>query len=48
VAFFFQRRYWPAKETDTTPAVAGMEVQDLGCPTTIGRSIQTETKTGDQ
>jgi ACR3 family arsenite transporter len=48
VAFFFQRRYWPAKETDTTPAVVGMEVQDLGCPTTIGRSIQTETKTGDQ
>ena len=46
VAFWFQRRYWPAMETDTTPALAG--VGDLGCPTVIGHSIKTKTKAGDE
>ena len=46
VAFWFQRRYWPAKETDAAPAAAG--VGDLGCPTVIGHSIHTDTKTGDE
>jgi len=46
VAFWFQRRYWPAQESDATPAVA--RVGDLGCPTIIGHSIQAETKIGDE
>jgi hypothetical protein len=48
VAFFFQRRYWPVQEADAAPAGAGADVLDLGCPTTIGHSIQTETRTGDE
>ncbi len=40
VAFWFQRRYWPPRETDEAPALAGVEGQDLGCPTTIGHSMQ--------
>ncbi|MBN1630335.1 MAG: ACR3 family arsenite efflux transporter [Thermoleophilia bacterium] len=35
VAFWLQRRYWPAKEADASPAVAG---GDLGCPTTISHN----------
>ena len=39
VAFWFQRRYWPApKEGDTTtPIPAG----DAGCPTMIGHNLHT-------
>ena len=48
VAFFFQRRYWPATETDVALAVAGAEMQDLGCPTMIGHPIHAETKTGEE
>jgi ACR3 family arsenite transporter len=48
VAFFLQRRYWPPKETDEVPALAALEGQDLGCPTMIGQSIHTETRTGDE
>jgi arsenite transporter len=36
VAFWFQRRYWPAKDAETAPALADGE--DLGCPTMIGRT----------
>ena len=46
VAFWLRRRYWPASETDETPALA--DVGDLGCPTVIGHSIKTKTKTGDE
>jgi hypothetical protein len=48
VAFWLRRRYWPAAETDETPALAAVEGQDLGCPTTIGYSMHTGTKTGDE
>jgi ACR3 family arsenite transporter len=46
VAFWLQRRYWPAKETDAVPALEG--VGDLGCPTVIGHSIGTKTRNGDE
>jgi ACR3 family arsenite transporter len=46
VAFWFQRRYWPATETDTTPAVAGGG--DLGCPTVIGQSVNADPHAGEQ
>jgi ACR3 family arsenite transporter len=42
VAFFFQRRYWPAKETGEATAPAAAEGQDLGCPTTISHHIKKE------
>jgi len=38
VAFWLQRRYWPAKEAETAPALAGAGGEDLGCPTTIGHT----------
>ena len=47
VAFWLQRRYWPANETDAASALATVEGQDLGCPTVIGRPFQGETKAGD-
>ena len=47
VALFLQRRYWPAKDPDTAPGVGDTGGTDLGCPTMIGHSLQTETKKGD-
>jgi arsenite transporter len=38
VAFWLQRRYWPAKEADDTSALLDAPGQDLGCPTTIGHT----------
>ena len=36
VAFWLQRRYWPAKDGGRRPATGMPEGQDLGCPTMIG------------
>jgi len=41
VAFFFQRRYWPAKPelegSQVAMAVDGIAMtEDIGCPTVIG------------
>jgi arsenite transporter len=38
VAFWFQRRYWPAKEANSTPVIADAGSEDLGCPTAIGHT----------
>jgi arsenite transporter len=38
VAFWLQRRYWPAQEAETAPALAGAGGEDLGCPTPIGHT----------
>lgn len=46
VAFWLQRRYWPAQETGD--ALVAVDVGDLGCPTMIGHSIHTDNKTGDE
>ena len=48
VAFWLQRRYWPPTEIGEVPALAASQGQDLGCPTMIGHSIHTETRTGDK
>jgi ACR3 family arsenite transporter len=42
VAFWFQRRYWPAKP-ESQPGPAFPEGQDLGCPTTIPHVLPTST-----
>ena len=46
VAFWFQRRYWPATEADVTSAVAG--VGNLGCPTMIGQSVKADANEGEE
>ena len=56
VAFWFQRRYWPAPAMASgpngTPAPDGGDIleaaQDLGCPTTITHPIDKATETGDE
>jgi len=45
VAFWLQRRYWPATKVDEATATAA-QGEDLGCPTMTNHSIKTE-KTGD-
>jgi arsenite transporter len=42
VAFWFQRRYWPAKDGDGAPFAVAAEGADLGCPTMIDHSIHVE------
>ena len=41
VAFWFQRRYWPPKEGESsaTPAIEG---KDVGCPTAISHTTYAE------
>jgi arsenite transporter len=46
VAFWFQRRYWPAGSDETLTPVAA-EGLDLGCPTAIGHAIEARTTEGD-
>jgi ACR3 family arsenite transporter len=48
VAFWFQRRYWPAGETGATPALVKAAGEDLGCPTMVHDPIRTDTKTEDR
>jgi ACR3 family arsenite transporter len=48
VAFWLQRRYWPAEETDEAMTPAAVEGEDLGCPTTISHSFHKETRKGDK
>jgi hypothetical protein len=36
------------RETDATSVLAGIEGQDLGCPTVIGHSTKTDLKAGDE
>lgn len=38
VAFWFQRRFWPASETDRIAILGVGADQDLGCPTTISHA----------
>jgi arsenite transporter len=53
VAFFLQHRYWPPKESAEAAAaapagLAGLEGEDLGCPTMIGHPVGTEAKAADE
>jgi ACR3 family arsenite transporter len=45
VAFWFQRRYWPANEIEIVPPA--LADTDAGCPTMIGHRFDTHTKTGE-
>jgi arsenite transporter len=47
VAFFFQRRYWPATDEEAVPAPAGAGGEDSGCPTVIDRSVSTKSRAGE-
>ena len=38
VAFWLQRRYWPAEQADAPTPLAGGMSGDLGCPTTISHT----------
>jgi ACR3 family arsenite transporter len=44
VAFFLQRRYWPAQPAEGAAAADDVVAQNLGCPTMIDRSVTTRTK----
>ncbi len=49
VAFWFQRRYWPASVAEREEgATATPPIEDLGCPTEVGRKLHAGRDTQDK